>query len=175
MKNILIFANELLFFILIAKNLRMMRKQIPSIRVVFAVLLPAFLLTACTESDDDSVDFNTFILGKWSVYKAVVPENNKNIDVAVDKEGNFSQLYYEVALKDGDEAEVSCYKEDGNNENRWETRTYHYTVKDDAVTIHSETPIYEMIYSSHDNALYMKVPYYIVNYGSTTAYVFLRK
>ena len=84
------------------------------------ILLPLFLFTACGD-DDDSVAMESYIIGKWHSYKAVVSANNQSVDLDVSKTGQYSVFYYEMTFKNDNTVILGYYEVDKNQMSSWKT------------------------------------------------------
>ena len=143
--------------------------------MMIALLFTALSFNACS-SDDDNEDVNveSYIKGKWRSYKAVVSANNQTVELDVTKTGQYSAFYWEVTFKDGNKVEMSYYEESSNG-NKWLTETDSYTVRGDVITIADSENSADFIFDQSSKTMFLRISGQVENVGYTTVFIHLRK
>ena len=138
-----------------------------------SLFVAVFTLSAC--GDDDESIFDSYLIGKWHSYKAVVSAQNKSVELDVTKTGKYSQFYYEAVFKSGNKVDMSYYKVDENKASRWQTESGNYSVKDNIVTIYDEEDAIDFFYDSNNKSMYMRVADEVEDIGYTTVFLYFKK
>ena len=138
-------------------------------------LLVAISFNACSNDDDEVININSYLKGKWHTYKVVVSAQNQAVDIDVTKTGMYSQFYYEMVFRDGNKVDMSYYKVDDNTTSRWMTETNSYSINGDIVTVYDGNDAIDFFYSPQEKNIYMRFAGEVENIGYTTVFLYLRK
>ena len=127
---------------------------------------------SCSDDDDD-VNIESYIKGKWCSYKADISANNKTVKLNISRTGEYSVFYYEFEFKDNNKVVVSCYEDVENHNSRWKTETCTYTIKGNVVTVYDGQNYTDLFVKG--KSLYIRSSGYVDDIGYTTVFVYLRK
>lgn len=129
-------------------------------------------ISSCSDDNDD-VNIETYIKGKWCSYKAEISANNKTVNLKVSRTGEYSDFYYEFVFKDNNKVENSYYENVANQNSRWKTETDTYSIKGDVVTIYDGRNFMDLFVKG--KSLYIRTAVNVENIGYATVFVYLRK
>lgn len=91
--------------------------------VLLIMMLP--VISACSSDDDESVDWNSYILGTWRSYKGTLYYMGETVTVSIDKTGPYSSAYWEMTFKQNGDMKIGYWKPE--NYTTWkEENTYYY-------------------------------------------------
>jgi len=138
------------------------------------LLLVALSFNACSSDDDEIINIDSYLKGKWYSYKAVVSAQDKSVDIAVTKTGQYSQFYYEMLFRDDNKVDFSFYKVD-NYVSSWETETDSYSINGDVVRIYDDNEAIDFFYNPKEKTMYMRVAGEVEYVGYTTIFLYFRK
>ena len=105
-----------------------------SMMMLMAMMFP--LVTSCGGDDDDEIlSLESYIIGTWHSYKAVVKANGNSQTVSINKTGENSTSYYECDVKSGGKAVFRAWVADANGILKWAEESCTYRIKGDVFTL----------------------------------------
>ncbi len=143
--------------------------------IFLTVLLATLMFGACSSDNDDPVSIDTYLLGKWYSYKAVVTAQNQSVELDITKNGQYSVSYLEIVFKDDKTVSVSGYQTDENGLSKWVTEEGTYSVNGNVVTIYDETGSTDLFFMPNEKNMYFRLVLNDENLGEVTTFVYLRK
>ncbi len=148
-------------------------KQIRFFGMLMALMMPLLVFNACGDDDED-VELDTYIVGKWKTYKLKVSLNDEEKTFDITKTGNYSTYYFELDFKSNGIVSVSSYETDKEtNISEWVTEDCQYTLGDGVVNIHREGNTIQLILDG--NNLYFRSSEYDEVYGLATMFFYFKK
>jgi hypothetical protein len=149
-------------------------KQFKLYGLLIALLSSMLFVTSCS-NDDEDVDINTYIKGKWYSYKASVSDKNGTTDADISKTGKLSLVYYEFLFKEDNIVDFSYYKDDVNKMSKWVTETLQYSIKGDVVTLYDSSGSMDLFFNENERSLYLRIAGDSSNGDYKTIFIYLRK
>lgn len=147
-------------------------KQIKFFGMLLALMMPLLVFNAC--GDDDDVELDSYIIGKWTSYQLKVSLNNEEKTFDITKTGKYSIYYCELNFKNNGIVTASSYDIDEDTGlSEWETEDFHYTLGDGVVNITDGEDRFQLILEG--NRLYLRQSEYDEYYGLATMFVYFKK
>lgn len=124
-------------------------KKMKFLSMMMLVVMMMPLIVSCGGDDDEIISLETYIIGTWRSYKAVVKANGKSQTVDINKTGENSSLYYECEAKSGGTAILRGWIADTNGILKWTEVPCTYLIKGDVVTlIESSGEMTDLVFES---------------------------
>ena len=125
--------------------------------IILLLLISAMSFCACNDDDDKNVVLESYIIGSWHSFKAVIHYNGETETVNISKTGEYSAAYFEFDFKNDGTANVRLWSQDEHGMSHWVHGNARYIVRDDEVLIQDSTNgILSMNFNSKDKTLYIR-------------------
>lgn len=142
-----------------------------------ALVIAVFGMSFMSCSDDDNVpaDFESYILGTWKSYKAVVYIEDETATIGVSKTGQASASYMEFTFKEGGTGNLWLWEQDNSGVSRWTEEKLRYSVNGNTVNVYDDDgePL-QLLYDEKHKSLYLRMVTKI-DYEDATIYLYFKK
>ena len=143
--------------------------------IILLLLISAMSFCACNDDDDKNVVLESYIIGSWHSFKAVVHYNGEAETINISKTGEYSAAYFEFDFKNDGTAIFRGWTQDEHGLSHWGQDNCRYVIRGDEVQVKDSTgEIISMFFSSKDKTLYIR-SYSNGNGSQITTYIYFKK
>ncbi len=144
------------------------------VATILLVVFAAMSLCACSDDDEDVV-LESYIIGNWHTYKAVVHSYGETETLIVNKDGEWSSSYFEFDFKNDGTAIFRSWVQDEYGLSHWVQSNCAFGVRGDEVRVKdSGGNIISLFFDSKEKSLYIRISNH--DYGTEiTTYLYFRK